>query len=285
MTPHASPANSDSTHLVFMGGGNMTRAIVGGLVSAATPSTLISVVQRSDPNKASLIADFGPSGLQVVANANQLEQAATIVVWSVKPQVLKEVVVANKGLFGPHCLHISVAAGITTAALGAWLGSTQVVRCMPNTPSTVGMGAAGLYAGPHITAEQRRQVEAVLQATGLLVWVEQEHQLEAVTAVSGSGPAYFFYFMQAMADAGQAMGLSEQTSKALAIATARGAAELATQSQESPQQLQQRVTSKGGATFEAIAVFEQAQLKATVAKAMGACAARATAMGQEFGRS
>jgi pyrroline-5-carboxylate reductase len=197
--------------------------------------------------------------------------------------VLKEVMLANKALFHPDCLHISVAAGISTFAMGTWLGSNQVVRCMPNTPSTVGMGAAGLYAPNHITAAQRSQVEAVLRTTGLLVWVEQEHLLEAVTAVSGSGPAYFFYVMQAMADAGQAMGLSADTAQALAIATARGAAELATQSDESPEQLRQRVTSKGGATFEAIAVFEQARLNTTVAQAMDACAARAKAMGEAFG--
>ena len=261
----------------------MTRAIVGGLLQSPIPPVRISVVQRSDPNKAQLMNDFGPLGLQVVAHAGELSQAATVVIWSVKPQVLKEVVLANKALFSPECLHISVAAGISTCALGAWLGSNQVVRCMPNTPSSVGMGAAGLYAASHITAAQRAQVEAVLSTTGLLVWVEQEHLLEAVTAVSGSGPAYFFYVMQAMSEAGQAMGLSADTAQALAIATARGAAELATQSDESPAQLRQRVTSKGGATFEAIAVFEQAQLNATVANAMGACAARAKAMGEAFG--
>ena len=261
----------------------MTRAIVGGLLQSPTPAARISVVQRSDPNKAQLISDFGRLGLQVVANATELTQAATVVVWSVKPQVLKEVMLANKALFPPDCLHISVAAGISTFAMGTWLGSNQVVRCMPNTPSTVGMGAAGLYAPSHITAAQRSQVEAVLHTTGLLMWVEQEHLLEAVTAVSGSGPAYFFYVMQAMADAGQAMGLSADTAQALAIATARGAAELATQSDESPEQLRQRVTSKGGATFEAIAVFEQARLNTTVAQAMDACAARAKAMGEAFG--
>lgn len=274
-------------HVVFMGGGNMTRAIVGGLLLAPTPESSpkmhISVVQRSDPNKANLIADFGHLGLRVVSSVAELAQAATVVVWSVKPQVLKEVALANKALFARHCLHISVAAGITTEALGAWLGNTNVVRCMPNTPATVGMGAAGLYAPSHITAAQRALATRVLQATGLLVWVDQEHLLEAVTAVSGSGPAYFFYFMQAMTQAGQAMGLPAHTAQALAVATARGAAELASQSTESPQQLRQRVTSKGGATFEAIAVFEQAQLAATVEKAMYACAARAKAMGDEFG--
>tara|TARA_B110000503_G_scaffold49821_1_gene80877 strand:+ start:417 stop:1286 length:870 start_codon:yes stop_codon:yes gene_type:complete len=273
-------------HVVFIGGGNMTRAIVGGMLTDANAhptSFKVSVVQRSDPNKQALLNDFAGLGLDVVTTVDQLSLPANIVVWAVKPQVLKQVVLANQHVFGPGVLHVSVAAGVPTHALSAWLANPHVVRCMPNTPSTVGMGAAGLFACDAVTTEQRRQVELILKATGLLVWVDSESQLEAVTAVSGSGPAYFFYFIQAMADAGQAMGLPAHTALALAIATARGAAELATRSEETPAQLQQRVTSKGGATFEAIAVFNQAQLASTIARAMAACSARATAMGNEFG--
>jgi pyrroline-5-carboxylate reductase len=263
----------------------MTRAIVSGMFKGTGPSGGVSVVQRSNPNRQGLINDFAGAGLKVVASASDLTRPADVVVWAVKPQVLKDVVAHNAGLFGPDCLHISVAAGVSTQALRTWLGNEQVVRCMPNTPATIGMGAAGLYAASAVSSAQRAQVAAILQATGLLVWVEEEPLLEAVTAVSGSGPAYFFAFIQAMAAAGEAMGLSAHTAQSLAIATARGAAELAAQSDETPAQLQQRVTSKGGATYEAMAVFEQADLKGIVAKAMSACADRAQAMGETFGKA
>ena len=287
MTPTKSH-QPNPPHVVFIGGGNMTRAIVSGLTAHAAPAGVlpppveISIVQPSNPKRDQLCADFGAAGVRVVEDTSALHRAATVVVWAVKPQVLKAVVEANRGYFGSDALHVSIAAGVGTEALMAWTGNARVVRTMPNTPATVGKGATGLFATPAVSDADRAQVQALFQPTGLCLWVDSEDLLDAVTAVSGSGPAYVFYMLSAMTQGGVSLGLPEATAKALAIATFAGAAELARLSPETPATLQKNVTSKGGATAEAIAVFERATRAETVQAGMRACANRAIEMGQQF---
>lgn len=275
-------------HIVFIGGGNMTRAILGGLTATNAEAGdgpapyRLSVVQPSNPKRDQLAADFGTAGVQVAADVTDLGAEIDVVVWAVKPQVLQRVIAENQGRFGANTLHVSIAAGVGTAALSNWLGNDRVVRTMPNTPAMVGCGATGMFAKDAVSADDKQLIQALFSATGLCLWVAEEGLLEAVTAVSGSGPAYVFYILNAMTAGGRALGLAESTAKQLAIATFAGAAELARQSTDTPAQLQQNVTSKGGATAEAIAVFESAKLAETIQAGMRACAARATEMGAQF---
>jgi len=296
--PHSGAPITEATgeHIVFVGGGNMTRAIVAGLLRArshkkagnadsadsAPTSTQISIVQPRNPKRDQLAQDFGEHGIQVVVAPADLSTPATIVVWSVKPQVLKAVAQVEAHHFNKDALHLSIAAGVPTVSIADWVQNQRVVRAMPNTPAMVGQGATGLFATDAVDAADRDKVTALLRHTGLCLWVEQEHLLEAVTAVSGSGPAYMFYILDAMVKGGVALGLTASVAKELAMATMTGAAALAQQSSETPATLRQNVTSKGGATAEAVRVFDEAHLDNTLQKGMQACAARAREMGQLF---
>ena len=188
----------------------------------------------------------------------------------------------------PHtraALHLSVAAGIRTDSIGRWVGTDRVVRCMPNTPALVGQGITGLFACPSVTAVDKALVEQVIGTTGQFIWVHKESQLDAVTALSGSGPAYVFYFLEAMTEAGVGMGLSAEQAYQLAVATFSGASSLASASTESPEVLRQRVTSKGGTTYAALTAMEAAGIKPAFVKAMQAAEQRARELGDEFGKS
>lgn len=273
-------------HIVFIGGGNMTRAILGGLTAAnpepASAPHRLSVVQPSNPKRDELAADFNEAGVNVVKDVSDLSAPVDVAVWAVKPQVLQQVARDCAWRFDADTLHISIAAGVGTAALSAWLGNDRVVRTMPNTPAMVGCGATGMYAKAAVGVADRHLVQALFEVTGVCLWVEEEALIDAVTAVSGSGPAYVFYILNAMIEGGQALGLAESTAKQLAIATFAGAAELARQSTDTPAQLQQNVTSKGGATAQAIAIFESQNLAETIQAGMRACAARAVEMGAQI---
>jgi pyrroline-5-carboxylate reductase len=196
--------------------------------------------------------------------------------------VFKEVA-AQSTAFVPQALHLSVAAGITTGSLSAWLGSSRIVRAMPNTPALVGQGITGLFALPAVSASDKTQIEQALAATGQTVWVEKESDLDAVTALSGSGPAYVFYFMEAMMAAGEKLGLSAAQAKQLTLATFTGAAHLANTSPENPATLRERVTSKGGTTYAALSTMQEAGLAGIIDHAMRQAAARAAELGREFG--
>jgi pyrroline-5-carboxylate reductase len=181
-------------------------------------------------------------------------------------------------------LIISIAAGIPVASLERWLGGElPVVRAMPNTPALVQSGATGLYANAAVSAEQRAAAEAILGAVGLTLWVEQESLIDAVTAVSGSGPAYFFYVMEAMMAAGRELGLDEKTARALTLQTALGAAQMAITADVGPDELRRRVTSPGGTTERAIAAFDEAHLQAIFARALKACADRGAELAAQLG--
>jgi pyrroline-5-carboxylate reductase len=210
--------------------------------------------------------------------------ASDVVVLAVKPQQMKEVV----ALLTPHIdrqLILSIAAGIRAVDLSRWLGGhNAIVRTMPNTPALIGKGVTGLVATAGVSAEQRAAADAILRAVGTTVWLDDEKLIDPVTAVSGSGPAYVFYFIEAMQQAAQEMGLTAEQGNALAISTFVGAAQLAAQSSDPVSLLRERVTSKGGTTYAALTSMEESGVKDAIIKAMKAAAARGRALGEEFGR-
>ena len=264
----------------FIGGGNMAAAIIGGLIASGTEPTDIEVVEINADARAMLAGRFG------VVTHTDLSQARLhpLVVLAVKPQSLPEVAAALAPRLAGR-LAVSIAAGVRVADLGRWLaGHTQIVRAMPNTPALVQAGITGLFAPPAVNQEARSQAEAVLRAVGGVVWVEDESQLDAVTAVSGSGPAYVFYFIESLEAAAVAQGLSPLVARQLALQTFFGAAKLALESPEEPGVLRQRVTSKGGTTERGIAALEAAAVKRAIAQAVADASLRSAELGDELGR-
>jgi pyrroline-5-carboxylate reductase len=265
--------------IAFIGGGNMASAIISGLIKQGRSVQHINVIEPLAEARDKLQASFGITAL---AQADASLANASLVVWAVKPQTFKEAAMAA----APHtakALHLSVAAGIRSDSIAAWLGSERVVRAMPNTPALIGQGVSGLFARASVSAADKALVEQVLATTGELLWLDAEEQLDAVTAMSGSGPAYVFYFMEAMTMAGVEMGLSREQAHQLAVSTFAGASTLAKTSTEPPQVLRQRVTSKGGTTFAAIASMEENDVRALFIDALYAARERAKELGDEFG--
>jgi pyrroline-5-carboxylate reductase len=268
-------------HIAFIGGGNMASAIIGGLIRQGMAPEQITVVEPFAETAAKLHKDFGITALPT---ATSVLGQADLVVWAVKPQIFSEAAAPVM----PHtraALHLSVAAGIRTDSICRWLDTHRVVRCMPNTPALVGQGITGLFACPSVTPADKALVEQVIGTTGQHLWVQHESQLDAVTALSGSGPAYVFYFLEAMTEAGVGMGLPAEHAYKLAVATFSGASSLAAASTESPEVLRQRVTSKGGTTYAAITSMEAAGVKTLFVKAMQAAEVRARELGDEFGKA
>jgi len=266
--------------LAFVGGGNMASAIVGGLLHQGVPPAQVTVVEPLATQREHLTRQFG---VRTLDSAGPALATAQLVVWAVKPQMLAEAATACR----PHtaqALHLSVAAGIRTDSLRRWLGSERIVRAMPNTPALVGQGMTGLYACPTVSSQERALVQQVLQPTGQLVWVPREQDLDAVTALSGSGPAYVFYFLEAMRRAGTELGLDAATATQLAVGTFVGASALAQASDEPPEVLRERVTSKGGTTYAALTQLAERGVADAFVAAMHAAHARAQELGDEFGR-
>ena len=273
--------STPTPHIAFIGGGNMASAIIGGLIRQGMKPGQITVVEPFAETAAKLLKDFGIAALP---SASAALAQADLVVWAVKPQLFSEAAAPVM----PHtgkALHLSVAAGIRTDSISRWVGTERVVRCMPNTPALVGQGITGLFPCPTVTAADKALVEQVIGTTGQYLWVKEESQLDAVTALSGSGPAYVFYFLEAMTEAGVGMGLSADQAYKLAVATFSGASSLAAASTESPEVLRQRVTSKGGTTYAALTSMEDAGIKAAFVKAMQAAQIRARELGDEFGKA
>jgi pyrroline-5-carboxylate reductase len=212
-SPASSSAQSQLPTIAFIGGGNMASSIIGGLIRQGHPVAQIEVVEPFAPTREALLTNYG---LTALPEAGAALQRASIVVWAVKPQTFKDAA-AQARAHTQQALHLSVAAGIRSDSIAQWLGTERIVRTMPNTPALVGKGMSALYARPAVGAPERSQVEAILASTGEFLWVESEKQLDAVTALSGSGPAYVFYFLEAMARAGTAMGLSAQQAHQLAV--------------------------------------------------------------------
>jgi pyrroline-5-carboxylate reductase len=265
--------------LAFVGGGNMASAILGGLVAAGHPKERVVVVEPFAP-QAELVRD--KFGVRVEPAGGAALAGADIVVWAVKPQVFREAVAPCAPFVG-GALHLSVMAGIRSDAIARATGSERVVRSMPNTPALVGEGMTGLFARAAATADDRAAIERTLAPTGETLWVAREDDLDAVTALSGSGPAYVFFFIEAMMQAASDMGLSPEQGRRLAQATFKGATSLARASDESPETLRSRVTSKGGTTHAAIASMESAGVKPAIVQALRAAQARARELGDEFG--
>ena len=269
--------------IAFIGGGNMASALIGGLLRAGRAPQDLLVIDPGDAQRARLAADFGVPTL--AAADGGLARAGTVV-WAVKPQFFSVAAAPCMPWVGA-ALHLSVMAGIRCDAIGRALGlapgSARIVRSMPNTPALIGRGIAGLFAMPAVTADQRGQIEQVLAATGQTLWVEREADLDAVTAVSGSGPAYFFYVVEAMVAAAVQMGLSPEQGRRLALATCDGAAALAARSDQPVSVLREQVTSKGGATHAALQSLQADGVGAAFVKALWAAQRRAGELGDEFG--
>ncbi|MEO5696171.1 MAG: pyrroline-5-carboxylate reductase [Burkholderiaceae bacterium] len=265
--------------IAFIGGGNMAGALIGGLIKSGHTGASIIVVDPGDAPRDKLQADFG---VRALAAADATLAQAGLVVWAVKPQFFQ----AACAPCAPHvgtALHLSVMAGIRSDSVARATGSERVVRAMPNTPALIGLGIAGMYARPAANDADRAAAQAVLAPTGGLLWVEHEHDLDAVTAVSGSGPAYVFYVIEAMMQAAREMGLSDEQGRQLALATFAGATALAQASDESPAMLRERVTSQGGTTHAALSSLEASGVKTAFVKAMQAARERARQLGDEFG--
>ena len=264
--------------IAFIGGGNMASALIGGLLKSGRPPRSIHVVEPFEVQRQRLAQQYR---IDARAAADGALAAADLVVWAVKPQLFAAAA-APCAAFVSSALQLSVMAGIRSAAIAQASGSPRVVRAMPNTPALIGQGIAGLFARNAVAAAERTAVEQVLAPTGALLWVAREEDLDAVTALSGSGPAYVFYFVEAMMQAATDMGLSADQGRTLALATFAGATALAQQSDEPPSLLRERVTSKGGTTHAALGSLEADGVKAAIVKALRAAQARARELGDEF---
>ncbi len=271
-------------NICFIGGGNMATSIIGGLVADGRAAATISVADPSADALAGLASRW--PGLATTTDNAEAMAGAAVVVLAVKPQILREVCEAlAPTLADSQALVLSIAAGVRAGDIDRWLGGDQaIVRCMPNTPALVRSGASGLFATAQVTEDQRNAAERIMRAVGLTLWVEEESRLDAVTAVSGSGPAYFFYVMEAMQEAGEKLGLSPKHARLLVLETAFGAAKLALESSDDAATLRARVTSKGGTTERAIQTLEAGGLKQLFEDALGAAAKRAAELGDELGK-
>ena len=279
------PANTDfqKARLAFIGGGNMASAILGGLIGQGLAPTQVMVIEPFAETAAKLQAELGVEVLAEARLASDTLAKADLVVWAVKPQVFKEAALPVAA-FTQHALHLSVAAGIRSDSIARWLHTERVVRSMPNTPALVGQGITGLFARAGVSAADQNLIEQVLKSTGETLWVKKEADLDTVTALSGSGPAYVFYFLEAMTEAGVKMGLPEAQAYHLAKATFGGATHLARHATETPEVLRQRVTSKGGTTYAALTSMADDHVKEAFIKAMLAAHKRAGELGDEFGK-
>lgn len=262
--------------ITFIGGGNMASALIGGLLRQGQAAGQMAVVELAPAARARLAAEYQ---VETCAELNAQAAAADVVVLAVKPQQLKAVAGQLAPLLARQ-LVVSIAAGVRAGTLSSWLdGYPLVVRTMPNTPAMVGAGVTALYALPEVASAQREQAEAVLKAAGSVLWVEDERLMDAVTAVSGSGPAYVFYFIEAMQQAGAELGLDAAAARQLALETFLGAAKLAVASSEDVATLRARVTSKGGTTERAVLSMEEAGVKPAIVRAIHAAAARSRELG------
>jgi pyrroline-5-carboxylate reductase len=265
--------------IAFLGGGNMATALIGGLVSKGTDARSIAVIEVSPAARERLGARYP---VHIATAPDAALARSDVLVIAVKPQDAKS---ALASVSVHRHLVISIAAGLTLDSLSRWLGGHRnLVRCMPNTPALIGAGIAGLYALPEVDAQDRNKAETILQAAGEAVWVPEERLLDVVTAVSGSGPAYVFWFIEQLAASAVKLGLPEEVAKKLALHTVLGSAKLAASSGESPATLRKNVTSKGGTTEAALNVFEQEKLAERFLRAVEAACRRASELGREQGK-
>jgi pyrroline-5-carboxylate reductase len=268
--------------IAFIGGGNMATALIGGLIKQGTPAGYLYAVDPVAETRDRLEKTF-----RIVtgeAASGKLADYDAIVI-AVKPQTLKDAATAVRPFIVERQLVISIAAGVRSTDVARWLGDhARIVRAMPNTPALVGLGVTGLLASPTVNHDGRMLAEQVLEAVGEVVWCNNEAEIDSITALSGSGPAYVFYFMEALATAAQNLGFPPEEARRLAVGTFTGAAQLAAQSEESLSLLRERVTSKGGTTAAAIASFMESGIAEAIVKGTSAARQRAFEMGEEFGQ-
>ena len=269
-TPHNDLPDTD---IAFIGGGNMARSLIAGLIRRGMPAARLHVAEPVAALRDALQQDFA---VNTYEQAAQAASHAGLWLMAVKPQVMREVCASLAGHAATQQpVVVSIAAGITAAQLQRWLGGNQaVVRAMPNTPALLGAGVTGLYANERVTATQRAQADQVLASAGRTVWMDQEAQMDAVTAVSGSGPAYVFLLAEAMEAAALQQGLSAEAARTLVLDTVLGAARMLTEAGEAPAELRHRVTSPGGTTQAAIETFQAGGFEALTASAIAAAARR-----------
>ena len=262
-----------NSKIAFIGGGNMARSLIGGMIATGISNQNISVSEPKADLRKKLNEDFGVNALEENSSA---VMGADVVVFAVKPQILQDVATSLSSLVTKaRPLLISVAAGVTSSSIERWVGSQPaLIRIMPNTPALIGAGISALYANSNVSDDQRALAEKIMAAVGKTIWIKEETLMDAVTAVSGSGPAYFFYVMQAIHDAAVSEGLDAQTARLLSLETALGAARLAVESTEDPGSLQKQVTSPGGTTEAAIKVLNDSGVRDTLQQAVSAARAR-----------
>lgn len=270
------------TSICFIGAGNMAHAMIGGLLAAGEPA---SAITAADPNPTARDR-LTELGVATTADNRAAVTGANVVVIAVKPQVLAQILTGVAAQLPADALVISIAAGIPINAIEQALGRSQaIVRCMPNTPALVQAGITGMFGNSQVTTSQRRTAQRIAMAIGTHAWLDSEAAIDAVTAVSGSGPAYFFYLMEAMIEAGEALGLAPGLARQLTVATARGAAAMADQDDASPSVLRHNVTSPGGTTERALNVFNEGQVQQHIRAGVQAAATRSEELAHEFGNT
>lgn len=270
--------------IAFIGAGNMAASLIGGLRAQGVPANAICA---SDPGKEKRSELQAAHGIDTFAENAQAIANADVVVLAVKPQVMQQVCRDLAAHLQANQLVVSIAAGITCASLQSWLGEQTpraIVRCMPNTPSLLRQGVSGLFANAQVSDAQKQQAEQLLSAVGLAVWLDDEKLIDAVTAVSGSGPAYFFLMIEAMTAAGERLGLPHETAARLTMHTALGAARMACESDVDAAELRRRVTSPNGTTEAAIKAFQAGNLQSLVDQAMNAAAHRSAELAEQLGK-
>ncbi|HUG58795.1 MAG TPA: pyrroline-5-carboxylate reductase [Candidimonas sp.] len=269
--------------IAFIGGGNMATALGAGLIGKRCGAHDVHVVDIN----AAILEPWAQQGTTVSLAPDQTLVTRRVWIFAVKPQYMKEAVQNCRPFLQPDTLVISIAAGISSATLGQWLGSpqqpfTRLIRCMPNTPALIGAGASGLMAGEGASEDDKMVAQQLMRAVGEVVWVANDYEIDVVTSLSGSGPAYVFLFLEALIQGGVKQGLSNDQARTLALATLTGATQLAALSHESLTVLRERVTSKGGTTAAAVAVLQDQQFPNIVQTAMQAAADRAAELSNEF---
>ena len=272
----------DFASIAFVGGGNMARSLVGARLRGGADPDSLRVAEPDEGARVRLGADFGVAAF---ARGTDAVAGADLIVLAVNPQVLREVCLdLAVALAARRPLVVSIAAGIRIEAIDHWLGGGfPIVRCMPNTPALIGAGASALHANARVGADARAAAEALLASAGRTVWIDDESLMDVVTALSGSGPAYFFLLIEALEDAAVAEGLPRDTARTLAVQTALGASRMASEDGEAPARLRERVTSPGGTTQAALDAFARGGLRELVAKAVAEATARGRELSAQFG--
>jgi len=264
--------------ITFIGGGNMASSLIGGLIQDGYPENKIRVADPNEKQRVNLATHF--PGIAVFEDNAKAAQEAGCIVLAVKPQLMSQAL-QSLNQIADNTLVISIAAGISCQWLTHYLGNRQaIIRAMPNTPALIGFGATGAYGNPNVNAKQQGMADRILRAVGELQWFEEESALNAVTALSGSGPAYVFLLIEAMEAAAVSLGLPADTARALTLHTVHGAAQLALESPDTPAALRQRVTSPGGTTEKALQIIEEGGLRELIAAAMSAASRRAHELGE-----